>query len=68
VDQAVFRELVGQHFPALSAHLEAGLGCEVGAPLPGWLLSGWVNWLPFEAAARLWDVAAWEGSGAVFMR
>ncbi|KIZ03171.1 hypothetical protein MNEG_4786, partial [Monoraphidium neglectum] len=67
VDQELFRHLVREHHPRLAAHLDE-LGVDPGGPLPGWLLSGFVNCLPFESALRVWDVAFLERSPAPLMR
>jgi hypothetical protein len=67
VDQRAYAHLVEVHCADLAHHLQE-LGVEVSGPLPGWLLSGWVNCLPFQTAMRLWDCAFYERSGAVFFR
>ena len=56
-----------EHNPRLAAHL-GRLGVDPAGPLPAWLLSGFVNCLPFEAAARVWDVACLERSPAPLIR
>lgn len=67
VDQRVFRHLLSEHFPSLAAHL-SDMGVDPAGPLPGWMLCGFVNCLPFEAVLRLWDVAFYERSAAVLFR
>ena len=66
---SVFRSFLSLEALCLGSHfIRKMFSLEVSGPLPGWLLSGWVNCLPFQTAMRLWDYAFYERSSAVFFR
>eukprot|EP00198_Chlamydomonas_reinhardtii_P012316 XP_001701653.1 RabGAP/TBC protein [Chlamydomonas reinhardtii] len=67
VDQRVFKRLVAEHFPDLSAHME-GLGADVSCVFVTWFLCVFVNFLPIEACLRVWDVLFYYRSPTVLFK
>ena len=63
----MFKRLVAEHFPDLSAHME-GLGADVSCVFVTWFLCVFVNFLPIEACLRVWDVLFYYRSPTVLFK
>ncbi|KAE8717288.1 Run and tbc1 domain containing 3 [Hibiscus syriacus] len=67
VDQLVFDELMRERFPKLVNHLDY-LGVQVAWICAPWLLSIFINTLPWESVLRIWDVLLLEGNRVMLFR
>ncbi|CAA0814476.1 Ypt/Rab-GAP domain of gyp1p superfamily protein [Striga hermonthica] len=67
VDQLVLEELVRERFPKLVNHLDY-LGVQVAWVTGPWLLTIFVNMLPWESVLRVWDVLLFEGNRVMLFR
>ena len=67
VDQAVLQRLVEEKFPRVDAALRRG-GAPIAAVAGSWVLTLYVNHLPWESALRVWDVLLFERTRAVLFQ
>jgi len=65
VDQAVFKELVCEKLPNLSAHLDAH-GVDPALFSLNWFLCLFVDTLPVATYLHIWDAFLFEGSKVLF--
>ena len=65
VDQAVFKELVVEKLPVLSAHLEKH-GVDPALFSLNWFLCLFVDTLPVNTYLHIWDAFLFEGSKVLF--
>ncbi|XP_024983773.1 TBC1 domain family member 8B-like [Cynara cardunculus var. scolymus] len=67
VDQLVFEDLMRERYPKLVNHFD-NLGVEMGWICGPWLLSIFVNMIPWDSVLRVWDVILFEGNRAMLLR
>ncbi|XP_062405517.1 TBC1 domain family member 2A isoform X2 [Sardina pilchardus] len=65
VDLCVFKELLAEKVPRVSAHLE-GHSVDVGSVSLSWFLSIFLEVLPSDILLPLWDAFLYEGSKVIF--
>ena len=63
VDQHVFRDLLADKMPQLSAHLTS-FGIEIS--LFSWFLTCFIDNIPVDVYLRIWDVFLYEGNKVLF--
>ncbi|KAI3826213.1 hypothetical protein L1987_00258 [Smallanthus sonchifolius] len=67
VDQLVFEDLMRERYPNLVDHFDY-MGVEMGWICGPWILSIFVNMIPWESVIRVWDVILFEGNRAMLLR